>query len=168
VSTPVTVIAHYTEFAPFIRSLEALRETGVRRFSVYSPVGLEDYEELLPTRGSIVPWISFGAGWTGAFLGFLMAIGSASLYGLIVGGKSYVAWLPYCIIAFEVTILTSAVVTLGAMIFKTRLYPKKLSHDYDAHFSSDEFGISVPCDEGECGDIIELLNASGASGIREI
>jgi len=163
-----TIVADFRDFSAFILSLRTLKEAGFEQFSVYSPVSIEDFEDEMPEKGSTVPWWSLGAGFTGAFLGFLMAVGSASLYGLIVGGAPWKAWIPYCVVGFEVTILTSALVTLGVVIVKSRLYPRTPRFDYEGHFSSDVFGVSVPCNRGQCGEIIELLSSSGASDIREI
>ena len=163
-----TVVADFADFSAFIGAIQTLKEAGFNKFSVYSPVSPEDYEQYMPARGSSVPWWSLGAGFTGAFLGFLMAVGSASLYGLIVGGAPWAAWVPYCVVGFEVTILTSALVTLGAVIVKSRLYPRAPRADYEEHFSADVFGVSVPCGEAERGEVIELLSTSGASDIREI
>jgi len=56
----------------------------------------------------------------------------------------------------------------GAVIVKSRLYPRAPRADYEEHFSADVFGVSVPCGEAERGEVIELLSTSGASDIREI
>ncbi len=160
------VKASFSDFAAFVRALEALHAAGVRDFRVYSPVGLEEYEHLLPTQGSPVRWIALAAGVVGCALGFWLCIGSAHRYDLIVGGKAVVAWVPYCVIGFELTILTGALVTLGVVSVFSRLFPRAPAAEYDPAFSSDEFGLHIPCAETEARSVTELLQSAGAKEVR--
>jgi len=161
------VVAEFADFGAFIGALKSLRELEFRDFSVFSPVELDDYEELMPRRGSPIPWIALGTGFVGAFLGFLLAAGSASLYKLMVGGKPWENWVVYCVVGFEAIILTTALVTVNAIFGFSRLWPRRVRDDYSEHFSADSFGITAQCGSGDCDDIIELLQTAGASEIRE-
>lgn len=161
------VTASFAEHAPLIEALKRLRRKGVREFAVYSPVPLTEYAALLPRRGSPVRWYTLAAGITGCCLGFALCIGASMLYSQIVGGKPIVSWVPFCVIAFELTILTAGVVTLGAVLLYSRLYPRAPSAQYAADFSVDTFGISVPCAASDSHSIAELLREAGADRIDE-
>ena len=161
------VTAGFTSFDAFVAALEKLQGSEFRRYFVYSPVALDEYEHLLPTQGSPVRIFSLTAGFVGCFLGFWMCIGSALLYSLVVGGKLPVAWIPYCVIGFELTILTSGLTTLAVAFAFSRLYPRQPAPQYDEAFSDDQFGISVSCAEDECQSVSQLLQSAGAIQIRE-
>ena len=111
-------------------------------------------------------WWSLAAGFAGAFLGFWLCIGSSFLYNLIVGGKPVVSWLPFSVIGFELTILTSALTTLGAVLVYARLYPREPAETYDPGFSVDKFGIAVAVATGAEGDVVEMLERAGAEEIH--
>jgi hypothetical protein len=161
------VSASFEDFAGFVAALKGLREMGLTRFSVFSPVELTDIEHLLPRRGSLLRWVTLVAGFTGCFLGFLLCIGSALLYSLIVGGKDPVAWIPYTVIGFELTILTSGLCTVGAVLVASRLYPRPLAPAYRPGYSNDQFGLSVPCEPAQQPSIATLMSSAGAIEVRE-
>ena len=164
-SAPATVTAVFADLPALLRALTALREAGLTRFRVYSPVSLAEYEDLLP-QASPVRWFSWVGGFVGAFLGYWLCIGSSFLYNLIVGGKPVVSWLPFTVIGFEVTILTSALVTILAGVLFARLYPHAPAAPYEPSFSADRFGISVARD-GAPTDLAALFQQAGAESIRE-
>ena len=169
------VTAAFADPAAFGRALVALREARLTRLRVYSPVGLEEFGDLLPTR-SPVRWFSLAAGLTGAFLGYWLCLGSSFLYNLIVGGKPVVSWLPFTVIGFELTILTSALVTVASVLLFSRLYPREPAPEYDPAFSNDHFGIAVWTEDASTGEtpvppggraaVEELLHKAGAERIR--
>jgi molybdopterin-containing oxidoreductase family membrane subunit len=162
-----TITAVFTDFGAFLAALRSLKAEGVKHFRVYSPVELTEYEDLMPRRGSPIRVVSLLAGFTGCALGFWLCIGSAKLYNLIVGGKPVVAWVPYCVIGFELTILTAALCTVASVFVLSRLRPRALSPEYDGSFSADQFGICVPCNNEQAGGIAETFRSSGAVEIRE-
>jgi hypothetical protein len=161
------VTACFPEQAPLIEALKRLRQQGVREFAVYSPVPLTEHAALLPRRGSPVRWYTLAAGIAGCGLGFALCIGASMLYSQIVGGKPVVSWVPFCVIAFELTILTAGVVTLGAVLLYSRLYPRAPSPPYTPDFGVDTFGISVPCATSDSQSITQLLQEAGADRIDE-
>ncbi len=167
-STQRRISATFPAFEPFLAALMALRRAGIRDFSYYSPVSLKEYKELFPEHESPVRWWTLGAGFVGAFLGYWMCLGSSLLYNLITGGKPVVSWVPFTIPGFELTILTSALTTLGAVLVYSRLYPRKPGPEYDSEYSAGTFGIAVPCEESACEDVVSLLRQAGASEIREL
>jgi molybdopterin-containing oxidoreductase family membrane subunit len=155
----------FADPAAFGRALRALREAGVTRLRAYSPVDLEEFSDLLPMR-SPIRWISLGAGFTGAFLGYWLCLGSSFLYNIIVGGKPVVSWIPFSVIGFELTILTSALVTVGSVLVASRLYPREPAPEYDPAFSNDRFGIAVTVAEEQRAEIAEIFRKAGAETIR--
>jgi molybdopterin-containing oxidoreductase family membrane subunit len=162
------VLAGFVEFEHFRAAVEELRATGLTDFTLYSPVSLKEWDYLSPHRASPVRLFSLVSGFIGAALGYLLCLGSAFLYNLIVGGKPVVSWLPYTVIAFEATVLTSALTTVAAVVVYARLYPRPAPRVYDISFTVDQFGVAVPCTDECRADIVALLKRQGATQIREL
>ncbi len=158
-SKPGEVLFVFSDIDRFVRALRRLRDAGHRDVRVYSPVGLPELEHLMPRRGSPVRFATLAMGLLGAAAGFWLCIGSALLYGLIVGAKPPVSILPYCVVGFELTVLVGGLGTLAAIILLARLTPVAPKEPYDAGFGEDQFGISVSCTPEQVQAVNDLLRA---------
>jgi hypothetical protein len=167
VSDARRVTATFADHEALVTALKGLREAGIDRFRVYSPVPLIEHEDLMPRRGSPIRWYALAAGVAGCVGGFTLCIVSARFFSLIVGGKPVVSWLPFCVIGFELTVLTAGLVTMATVFLHSRLHPQSPEPAYEPSFSVDEFGVSVPCAEEERGRIVGLLREAGARDVRE-
>ena len=87
-------------------------------------------------------WTLLGA-LCGVVGGFALAIGTALVQGLIVGGKHPVSITIYCIAGFEGLILLGALANLIGMLVHTRLPRWRTPPGYDWQFSQDRFGLFV-------------------------
>lgn len=157
----------FADMASFVTALRGLRAAGMRDLSVHSPAGLLELEPLLPRRGSPVRFFALLAGLAGCLLAFWMCSGSALLYGLIVGGKWPASILPYCVIAFELTVLLGGLTALAAVLAFARLRPAPAQPPYDPRFGEDQFGITVYCAESELPSVARLLRQAGAREVHE-
>jgi len=161
------VISVFSDAGAFVRALERVKEMGLRDLVVYSPVGMPAIEHLLPRRGSPIRFVVLAAAATGCALGFWMCIGSALLYGLIVGGKWPASWLPYCVIGFEATILFGGLTAIAAIIAFARLRPARTTPAYDPRFGEDRFGLYVRCPQHQTASVMSALREAGAEEIDE-
>jgi molybdopterin-containing oxidoreductase family membrane subunit len=138
------------------------------RIETFSPV---KFERPGGRRKSPVRiWTLVGA-LTGLSGGFALAIGSAWVNGLVVGGKfTPMAFIPYCIVGFEGTVLLGTIFNLTGMIIHCRLARgKALPAAYDGRFSHDKFGLFVACEPSQQERVRELLlsaNAEEANVLR--
>jgi hypothetical protein len=161
------VISVFSDAATFVEALKRLKQAGQRELSVFSPVGLAELEHLLPRRDSPIRFIVLVAGALGLAGGFWMCIGSALLYDLVVGGKLPAAWLPYCIVGFEATVLAAGLTAIAAVVALGGLARWRPRVGYHPGFSQDRFGITVRCGEREAGEVASLLREAGAEEVRE-
>jgi len=161
------VAATFTEAEPLLAALRGLREAGIDRLTVYSPVPLHEAEALLPRQGSPIRWYALAAGIAGGVGGFALCIIATRFFGLTVGGKPVVSWLPFCVIGFELTVLIAGLATMGIVFLHSRLYPRSVAEDYDPRFSVDAFGISVQCEDDARARVADLLRGAGADEVRE-
>ena len=79
---------------------------------------------------------------------------------LIVGGKPWAAWLPFCVVGFEGTILVGTLVNFTGLWIHTRLGRWKLPRGYDRRFSADKFAIIVGCPPERTAEVRALLEAT--------
>jgi molybdopterin-containing oxidoreductase family membrane subunit len=166
-SPALRVAATFAEAESLVAALRGLRAAGIDRLTVYSPIPLHEHEALLPRQGSPIRWYALAAGVAGCVGGFALCIISARFFGLIVGGKPLVSWLPFCVIGFELTVLIAGLATMGTVFLHSRLYPRPLAADYDPRFSVDTFGITVECSEDAREKVADLLREAGAGEVRE-
>lgn len=152
---------------PFVEALKGLREAGIGDFEAFAPTGIEAVEQYMPRRGSPMRFITLAAGICGAAAGLALCIGSAVLYGDIVGGKPPVSLIPYCVVGFELTILVAGVMTLAAVLGLSRLRPQPLRNDYVPGFSSDKFGITIVATPEQAQSVAGLLRSAGAEEVIE-
>ncbi len=145
-------------------AIRELKEMGYKDLTVYTPVPNEEVAEAVGHPVSPVRlWTLFG-GITGAFLGFLMTIWMSLDYPMIVGGKPIPSWIPYVVIAFELTILFGAGATIAGLIFHAVRDAKPAA--FDGRFTDDMIGIFVPCPVERRSAVQQLLQSSGAKEVR--
>ena len=171
----VAVVSVFRDVGAFARALKRLKELGERDLAIYSPVGLPALEPLFPKQRSPIRFVVLAAGIVGCAGAFWMCIGSALLYGLIVGGKWPASILPYCVIAFELTVLLGGLTALAAIILAVslsnravaRLRPGRPAVAYDPRFGEDRFGLCVTCAEDQVAPLAAMLREAGAEEVHE-
>jgi hypothetical protein len=152
------------------RSVEAVRKLkeegyagNIEIFAAVPPHGmLEEFD----VYKSPVRFFTLIGGLTGCITGFVLCIGLALTWDLIVGGKAPAAVPPYVVIAFELTILFGALSTLAGLFINARLGPPKLHPAYDGSCSEDTVGVFVSCTREKMASVEGTLRAVGAEEVR--
>jgi Ni/Fe-hydrogenase subunit HybB-like protein len=163
------VLAVFTSHEALIEAVKRVRASSFRRVEAFSPFKLEEVGELLHRRGSPVRLWTLTGALSGLVGGFWLAIGSAQVNNLWVGGKfTPAAVIPYCIIAFEGTILLGALFNLAGMAFHARLGRPALPACYDRRFTLDRFGLFLACSPEHVEEAKGLLASSQAEEVRNV
>ena len=123
----------------------------------FSPVKIEALDEVLAQPKSPVRYITLIGALCGLGGGFWLAGGTALVNSLIVGGKPPLSWIPFCVIAFEGTILLGSLANLAGLVYFSRLTRLRTAPYYDIRFSRDKFGLLVSCGSDELDRLKELL-----------
>jgi hypothetical protein len=97
-------------------AVRALRESGHRDLSVFSPVPHHGIEKVMEKGESLVRWVTFTGGLLGITGGFALCIYSVKSWPLVVGGKELVSLPPFVVIGFESMILLGALSNLLGML----------------------------------------------------
>ncbi len=140
---PTGVVGVYRQSGEFLDAVEKMRDLAPYGLDTYTPVRMDPLVSLLGRGKSPVRlWTLLGA-LSGVAGGFGLAIGTALVQGLIVGGKHPISITIYCIAGFEGLILLGSLANLIGMLVHTRLPRWRTPPGYDWQFSQDRFGLFV-------------------------
>ena len=149
-----------------MRALEQARERRIEIIDVYTPVPHHEVVEFVSPSKSPVRYVSFSGGLIGLASGMALAIGTALVWNLIVGGKPVTSIIPFLVVGFELTILFGGLATLaGLLLFGGMPYRKFPAPGYRPEFSVDRFGVWLGGDEREAR---RLLEETGAVEVRPV
>jgi ActD protein len=146
-------------------AIRATRALGVRDLTVYTPSPNHEIEEALGQRVSPVRLFTLIGGLSGCAAGFAMTIWMSYDWPVVVGGKPIASIPPYVVIAFELTILLGALITVAAVGVFSVLTGKR-GVAYDPRFSDDQIGIFVPVPSDQVARVEQLLRSAGAVEVR--
>jgi molybdopterin-containing oxidoreductase family membrane subunit len=125
-----------------LESLRQARARGIEIRDVFSPVPLAEAEELLAPRRSPVRFITFAGAVLGLGGGMALALGTAAVWHLVVGGKPPLATVPFVVVGFEMTILLGALATLAGLLCLARLPFRRFpGPGFRPAFTRDRFGL---------------------------
>jgi Ni/Fe-hydrogenase subunit HybB-like protein len=162
------VLAVFARREELLAALRQVRASTAHALETYAPVRLVEAEKILGFGRSPVRYWTLTGAILGCIGGFSLAFGSALVNSLIAGGKHPVSIIPYCIVAFEGTILLGTLGNLSGTIFYTRLGRPRLPPSYDTSFSRDRFGLFVVCGPQDVESVRAMLTSTGAESIRVV
>jgi hypothetical protein len=108
-----------------IHASEKLFAKGVEIFDIYTPFPVHGLDDLLKIKRTRLPIITF----IGGSIGLSLAIGfqywvSVVNWPINVGGKPFNSMAAFIPVAFEITVLFGAFITIFAFFFRSSLFPK--------------------------------------------
>jgi molybdopterin-containing oxidoreductase family membrane subunit len=115
------VVGVYTSANAVLEALKRVKESNFHEMETYSPLRLNQAEGILEMQTSPVRYWTLAGALSGVTGGFALAIGTALVNSLIVGGKQPVSIVPYCIPGFEGTILLGSIANLIGVVYHARL-----------------------------------------------
>jgi len=160
----VMAIFYYVDDAT--AAVNALRSSGHRDLSIYSPVPYHDLEKAIEQGPSLVRWVCFAGGVTGITAGFSLCIYSVLSWPLVVGGKELISLPPFVVIGYECMILLAGIFNLLGMLALGRLPQVKSKAPYDPRFSEDRIGIWVPCSGLDAARVEQMLRGHQAEEVQ--
>lgn len=139
------LLGRFDHAARVIDSVRELKEKKIPVTDIYSPVADETLYQLVEGKGkSPVRYLTFAGAITGLVSGFALALGTTSLWDMVVGGKPVYSIMPFVVVGFELMILFGAIGTLlGVLLFSRLPFRKFPGKAYRPEFSDDQFGVHV-------------------------
>ena len=178
VSEPVNPIyGVMAEFESAQAVVDAARRTvaaGFTTVEAYTPVPIEELNDILHKRRTVLPKIALAGGLTGMATGFALQYwASAIAYPMNIGGRPYASWPAFVIPSYELTILFSALATAGGMIALCGL-PQPYHPVFNAPrfslASSDKFFLVIESVDPKYSptQTAKFLEGLGAKGVYEV
>ena len=147
----------YTNAGKLLEAVKKVKTAGFHQLEYFSPVKLEKVADVLGHQKSPVRLWTLAGALLGVVGGFALAIGTANINGLTVGGKDPVSLVPYCIPGFEGMILIGSIFNLIGFIVYTWSHGRKYV-PYDPRYSRDHFALIVTCPKSELHNLKAVMD----------
>jgi len=167
-------LVSFASVEQLLQAAARVRDAGYTRWDAHTPFVVHGLDKAMGIRPTILPYLVFGGGLTGAACGILLQwFTNAHDYPFLISGKPIFSLPANIPVAFETTVLFSAITALVGML-ALNLLPQ-LSHPLHGSRSfkratDDRFFISI-----EARDPIfdpaatrELLESLGGSAVEEV
>lgn len=170
---PYGVLAEFDAPEALIEAVRRVRAQGYRALDAFTPFPVDGLAELLDLRDARVAYLGF----IGACAGFLLALAMQMLttfdYPIDVGGRPLYALSAFAVIAFELTILFSALATALGMLYLNglpRLHHPAFSGSRFHLASKDRFFLCIKADDPrfEADGTERFLKDIGARSVEVI
>jgi Protein of unknown function (DUF3341) len=166
------IIAEFETPAAIMHAAEKVRDSGFRKWDVFTPFPVHGMDKAMGLKNSRVGWFSFIGGCTGYTCGMLMIWWMNAVdYPIVIGGKPmfspYSAFPP----SYELTILLGSFGSLLGMLFLNRLprlHHPLLKHRRFALASHDRFFLVIETGDPKYSEseTRKLLEAAGSTRIE--
>lgn len=148
--------------AAALRSLAALDVPGVRVVSQagYPAVHLTGH----PGPWRLMGWLALLGGIVGLAAAIALEVGTSIAHPLDVGGKPVVAWIPYGVVMFELTMLGAGVTNFVALVVLAGVSRRRIPKAAREAVGSNRLTIIVPAAGDD--DRLDAIRAALAGAIH--
>ena len=161
------VAALWKEEEAFLKAVQNIYETTKVKPISISPYPVHGLEEATRTPRSWIPWATFICGISGCVFGLWFTWwASAVSWPLIVGGKPFWSLPAFIPIIFELTILFSALGSIGALMYACGL-PHIEPPVIDKNLTCHKFALFVAEKDYPKDKAIDLFKQVKAPEIKE-
>jgi len=169
------LVACFEEEESLLNAVRTVRGNGVKVYDVFAPYPIHQLGVAMEIRKSRLPLATL----FGALTGLLVAIGLQFYANVLdwpmnVGGKPDNSTLAFIPITFELTILFGGLITVAALLLRTRLFPGKHENLVAHGVTDDVFALALRQPERKAvararwqSDVWKILEACGAKDIYE-
>ena len=164
------VMAEFDSAQALVDAARRVIAEGYTKVEGYSPVPIEELNEILHMKRSILPKLVLAGGLTGMLTGFVLQYWASAIeYPMNVGGRPYASWPAFVVPSYELTILFAALTAAGGMIALNRLpqpYHPVFNAERFSLASSDKFFLVIETADpkyvsSETSGFLERLGAKG-------
>jgi molybdopterin-containing oxidoreductase family membrane subunit len=165
-ATTTGIVAVYSSPSELLGALRIVKSSKLGPIETYTPFRLKGVEQQLGRGPSPVRYWTLTGALLGLAGGFALAIGTALVNSIVVGGKSPASILPYCVIAFEGTILIGTIFNLIGVLAYSRLGRAKLPPSYEKLSKQDRFSLFLGCRREKMVEARRLLVSTAPEEIH--
>ena len=168
------VMAEFDSAQALVDAARRTSEEGIVKFEAYTPVPIEELNDIIHVRRTVLPKLVLAGGITGMLTGFVLQYWAAAIeYPMNVGGRPFASWPAFVVPSYELTILFSALTAAGGMILLNGLpqpYHPVFNVPRFSMASSDKFFLVVEAEDPkfEIERTKSFLESLGAKGVYEV
>ena len=155
--------------------VDAARKTmaeGYTRVEAYSPVPIEELNDIIHKRRTILPKLVLAGGLTGMGTGFALQYWASVIeYPMNVGGRPLASWTAFIVPSYELTILFSALTAAIGMLTLSGLpqpYHPVFNVERFSMASSDKFFLVIESTDPKFGHATAFLKGLGPKGVYDV
>ena len=157
--------------------VDAARRTmaqGWTKVEAYTPVPIEELNDIIHKKRTILPKLILAGGLTGMASGFVLQYWASVLeYPMNVGGRPQAAWTAFIVPSYELTILFAALTAAFGMIALSGLpqpYHPVFNVERFSMASSDKFFLVIESADPKFDQhaASEFLRSTGAKGVYDV
>lgn len=147
---------------------------GFTKLEAYSPVPIEELNDIIHKKRTILPKLVLAGGLTGMATGFgLQYWASVIEYPMNVGGRAQASWTTFIIPSYELTILFASIAAAVGMIVLCGLpepYHPVFNVERFSMASSDKFFLVLESADPKFEQPVtsEFLRSLGAKGVYDV
>ncbi len=129
-----------------IKTAKELRQKDIKIYDIYTPFPLHGLDDLLEIKRTKLPIVCFLAATFGLAIAFAFQIWSSAIdWPVNIGGKPFNSFTAFIPVAFEITVLLGALVTVAAFLYRSKLFPGQEKMTPDLRVTHDKFIIALEC-----------------------
>ena len=148
-----------------IEAGKRLKDQNIKIFDIYTPFPVHGLDDLLEIKRSRLPYVTLFAGVLGCFAAFYFQYWVSSIdWPIIVGGKPHNSFMAFIPVAFEITVLFGALISVAAFFFRSKLCPTTKGNLPHIECTDDKFVLAVECINASINSekLKSVLTESGA------
>lgn len=168
------LMAEFESAQALVDAARKAMAAGYTRVEGYSPVPVEELNDIIHKKRTILPKLVLAGGITGMLTGFALQYWAAAIeYPMNVGGRPLASWPAFVIPSYELTILFSALTAAGGMLALNGL-PQPYHPVFNAPrfslASSDKFFLVIETADSmfEAEKTRAFLEGLGAKGVYDV
>jgi hypothetical protein len=170
------VMAEFDSVQPLVDAARRAVAAGYTVMEAYSPVPVEELNEIIHKKRTILPALILAGGLTGMATGFLLQYWTSAVsYPVNVGGRPFATWPAFVVPSYELTILFSAITATVGMFALNGLpqpYHPVFNVPRFSMASSDKFFLVIEStdprfDHAATTRFLEELGAKGVYDVPE-
>jgi hypothetical protein len=178
VSEPINptygVMAEFDSAQAIVDAARRTMGEGFTKVEAYTPVPIEELNDIIHKKRTILPTLSLLGGLAGMATGFALQYWASVIeYPMNIGGRPFASWPAFVIPSYELTILFSALATAGGMIALNGLpqpYHPVFNTPRFSLASSDKFFLVIEADDAKYDghSTSRFLQDIGAKGVYDV
>ena len=168
------VMAEYESGQALVDAARTTMAQGFTKVEAYTPVPIEELNDIIHKKRTILPKLVLTGGLTGMATGFgLQYWASVIEYPMNVGGRPMASWTAFIVPSYELTILfasLTAAIGMALLSGLPRPYHPVFNVERFSLASSDKFFLVIESTDARFDQraASEFLRSTGAKGVYDV